>query len=79
MVNAFTANMCRGLDIRFSSFSQQEIDPMRNEIREIKSDVRSLKAEVATLKQEISDLLLKLDKYDEQIGCLDRECRFSII
>lgn len=75
MVNAITASMCRELDIRFSSFSLQEIAPIRHDIVEMKSDISSLNAELGALKQENCSLVAKLAKYDEKMCYLERETR----
>lgn len=75
MVNAFTDSMCRQLDIRFASFSKQEIAPIRKDVEEMKSDITSLNAEITALKQANSGLIAKLDKYDEKMTYMERETR----
>lgn len=72
MVNAFTSSMCHELDIRFSSFSQQEIAPLRSDINEMKSEIMSLNTEIAALKKDKDELI---EKYDAKIGYLEREAR----
>lgn len=75
MLKAFTDTMCKELDKRFDSFSDKVISPIRGDIHDMKGDIKSLTSEIEALKLERVDLLSKVDRYDQEIGHLQKESR----
>lgn len=63
------------LDIRFATFANAEIAPIKENIQGMKDEIVALKLEVADLKTENACIVGKLSKAEQTISHIDKDAR----
>lgn len=75
LLQSFAKLVGRELESKFISFSQTELQPMKENISDLKSNLDALRNEIEFMKEEKSDLSKKLELYEDKLSLLDKESR----